>query len=52
MLVKDLLNSKGSDVYSIAPDASVYDALKIMAEKEVGALVVLDGEDGRNFIGT
>jgi len=44
MLVKDLLNSKGSDVYSIAPDATVYDALKIMAEKEIGALVVLDGE--------
>jgi len=44
MLVKELLNSKGGDVYSIAPDASVYDALKIMAEKEVGALVVLDGE--------
>ncbi|MHA1992721.1 MAG: CBS domain-containing protein [Candidatus Hodarchaeales archaeon] len=44
MQVKDLLNSKGSDVYSVAPDASVYDALKIMAEKEVGALVVLDGE--------
>ena len=44
MLVKDLLNSKGSDVYSVAPDASVYDALRIMADKEIGALVVLDGE--------
>jgi len=44
MLVKDLLNSKGRDVYSITPDATVYDALKIMAEKEIGALVVLDGE--------
>jgi len=44
MLVKDLLISKGGDVYSVAPDASVYDALKIMAEQEIGALVVLDGE--------
>jgi CBS domain-containing protein len=44
MLVKELLNSKGSDVYSIAPDDSVYDALKVLAEKEIGALVVLDGE--------
>jgi len=44
MRVKDLLNLKGSDVYSITPDATVYDALKIMAEKEIGALVVLDGE--------
>ena len=44
MRVKDLLKSKGRDVYSITPDATVYDALKLMAEKEVGALVVLDGE--------
>lgn len=44
MLVKDLLDSKGSEVYSVTPDATVYDALKLMAEKEIGALVVLDGE--------
>jgi CBS domain-containing protein len=44
MKVKDLLNSKGREVYSIAPDATVYDALHLMAEKEIGALVVLDGE--------
>ena len=31
-------------MYSITPDATVYDALKIMAEKEIGALVVLEGE--------
>lgn len=31
-------------MYSITPDATVYDALKLMAEKEIGALVVLDGE--------
>ncbi|UCH66741.1 MAG: CBS domain-containing protein [Ignavibacterium sp.] len=44
MHVKDLLKLKGNDVYSITPDATVYDALKIMAEKEVGALIVLDGD--------
>ena len=44
MLVKDLLDSKGSEVHSITPGATVYNALKIMAEKEIGALVVLDGE--------
>jgi len=44
MRVKDLLKSKGRDVYSIAPDATVYDALKLMAEKEIGAVVVLDNE--------
>lgn len=40
--VKQLLQSKGRQVWSIAPEAMVYDALKLMAEKEVGALVVLE----------
>lgn len=31
----------GSDVYAVAPDATVLDALRLMAEKDVGALVVL-----------
>jgi CBS domain-containing protein len=42
--VKDILQTKGHDVLSITPDATVYEALKIMADKNVGALVVLDGE--------
>ena len=37
-----LLEAKGGETYSIAPDARVYDALKLMAEKDVGALVVLE----------
>ncbi len=37
-----LLQAKGGEVHSIAPDARVFDALKLMAEKNVGALVVLD----------
>ncbi len=41
-LVKHILTTKGYDVWSIAPDASVLDALKLMAEKRVGALIVLD----------
>jgi len=41
--VRDILEVKGRDVWSIGPDASVFDALKIMADKDVGALVVLDG---------
>jgi CBS domain-containing protein len=40
--VRDILEVKGRDVWSIGPDASVFDALKLMAEKDVGALVVLD----------
>ena len=41
--VRQLLQSKGSQVHTIAADAKVIDALKLMAEKEVGALVVVDG---------
>ena len=37
-----LLQAKGGEVYAIAPDARVYDALKLMAEKDVGALVVVE----------
>ena len=44
MRVKKLLDKKGHDVYSISPEATVYDALKLMAEKEIGALVVLEDE--------
>jgi CBS domain-containing protein len=42
--VRQLLEVKGSAVYAIAPDASVYDALKLMAERNVGALAVTEGE--------
>jgi CBS domain-containing protein len=37
------LQSKGTQVHTIAADAKVIEALKLMAEKEVGALVVIDG---------
>ncbi len=37
-----LLQAKGGEIHAIDPDARVYDALKLMAEKDVGALVVLE----------
>ena len=43
--VNQMLMSKGSEVYAISPDATVLDALRLMAEKDVGALVVVDGEE-------
>ena len=43
--VKDILRAKGSKVYSIAPDATVYEALKRMAKKNVGAMLVFEGTD-------
>jgi CBS domain-containing protein len=42
--VQDVLNQKGRDVYSIGPDHTVFDALRVMAQHEVGALPVLDGD--------
>ena len=42
--VTDILAVKGSAIYCIAPDASVYDAMKQMADKGIGALMVMDGE--------
>ena len=44
MTVKNLLEQKGGTVWTISPDATVFDALAIMAEKDIGSLVVMDGE--------
>lgn len=41
--VKDILDEKGTAAFTIAPGATVYDALKLMAEKGVGALIVVEG---------
>ena len=40
--VKDVLDEKGRDVYSVSPDASVYEALKLMADHDIASLVVLN----------
>jgi len=40
--IAQILKLKGNDVWCIAPDAKVYDALALMAEKGVGALVVIE----------
>lgn len=48
--VQSLLQQKGRDVFSIPPSTCVYDALAIMAEKGVGALLVMEGDDLRGLI--
>jgi len=40
-----ILNQKGSEIYSIAPDALVFEAIEMMDAKNVGALLVIRGEE-------
>ncbi len=42
--VRHILQVKGYDVWSTTPRTTVYDALRMMADKNVGALLVMDGE--------
>ncbi len=41
--VSVILKQKGIQIWSIAPNATVYDALKLMADRDVGSLLVLEG---------
>jgi predicted transcriptional regulator len=40
--VREILLDKGYNIWSVAPDATVFDALKYMAEKQTGALLVIE----------
>jgi len=42
--VKELLKNKGKEVWSLTPDTRVFEALEIMAEKNIGAMPVLESE--------
>lgn len=41
--VRELLQGKPADVFAIAPDAMVIDAIRLMAERGIGAVLVMDG---------
>ena len=42
--INEVLDSKGRDVLSIAADASIFEAVTLMADRGIGALLVMDGE--------
>ena len=42
--VNEILAKKGNDIWSVAPTDTVFDSLKLMADKQIGALLVMDGE--------
>ncbi len=42
-IVRELLQRKSREIHSIEPDAPVFDALKLLADKDIGALLVVAG---------
>jgi len=44
LTVRDLLRNKGGQVYAVKPENTVLDALQVMAEKNCGAVMVMQGE--------
>ena len=42
--LRHILQLKGNDVWSITPGATVFEALRMMADKDVGALLVMEGD--------
>ena len=43
-LVKEILEEKEPEVWSVSPDSTVYEALVLMEKKNIGAVVVLEGD--------
>lgn len=44
LTAQNILEIKGKDIWTISPDDSVYDALRLMARVDVGALLVTEGD--------
>src|SRR5210317_423218 len=49
-LVQQLLDRKGDEIISITKDASVFDAIKLMADRGVGSLLVMDGDELKGIV--
>ena len=49
-LVQHLLDSKGREIISIVQEASVFDAIKLMADRSVGSLLVMDGDELKGIV--
>ncbi|MBI4826217.1 MAG: CBS domain-containing protein [Nitrospirae bacterium] len=45
LTIKDVLQSKSSAIWSVCPDDSAYKTMELMAEKNIGVLVVIDGDN-------
>ncbi len=43
--VRDMIRKKGSEIFTIAPEATVFEALDLMAKHNIGALLVMTGDE-------
>jgi len=50
MLIRNILNEKGNEVFDIEPEDTVYEAIEKMADKDIGALLVMEGDKLRGII--
>ena len=50
MTVNQILSTKGNNVYSIIPTISVYDAIKVMGEKNIGAILVIEDDQLKGIL--
>ncbi len=41
--VRDVIRKKGGEIFSLGPDATVFEAMKLMSDKNIGAVLVMDG---------
>ncbi|WP_456315514.1 CBS domain-containing protein [Pseudomonas shirazensis] len=50
MTVDQILNTKGRNVFSVRSTTTVYEALKVMGEKNIGAILVIDGSSLKGIL--
>ena len=50
MTVNQILNAKGKNVYSVLSTTTVYEALKVMGEKNIGAILIIDDNDLKGIL--
>ena len=43
-VINEILSSKSAQIWSVSPEATVFEAIQLMAEKNIGALPVMTGE--------
>jgi CBS domain-containing protein len=48
--VRDMIRRKGTEVFTIAPEATVLEALNLMAEHNIGALLVMSGDEIKGIV--